>query len=234
MTKRFLQLGLLLGATTLVAGPAFAQDDAPAKKKPPSLDELLGLDEETEEETEGAPAERVADEDAERELQRRLNEEEIGDAFEVAIRQMGVAAEQLDQHFDTGLGTQRVQEEVLDKLAFLLDAAKKQNASNSSSSSSSRQQSRQQQEQQPGEQKSQQSQQGPDQRGAESNANAEAPPPEQTRDLNTVLDESRTEWGNLPQRVREVLLQGRREKFSSLYEQLTREYYRRLAEEGSS
>jgi len=29
-------------------------------------------------------------------------------------------------------------------------------------------------------------------------------------------------------------MQGREEKFSSLYEQMTREYYRRLAEEGSS
>ena len=47
------------------------------------------------------------------------------------------------------------------------------------------------------------------------------------------LEEERTEWGNLPERVRDMLLQGSKEKFSSLYKQLTREYYRRLAEEGS-
>jgi hypothetical protein len=40
----------------------------------------------------------------------------------------------------------------------------------------------------------------------------------------------RSEWGSLPQRVRDMLLQGRNEKFSSLYEKLTGEYYRRLAE----
>ena len=37
----------------------------------------------------------------------------------------------------------------------------------------------------------------------------------------------------LPERIREMLLQGKQETFSSLYEQLTQEYYRRLAEEGS-
>jgi hypothetical protein len=52
--------------------------------------------------------------------------------------------------------------------------------------------------------------------------------------LNRVFEESRTEWGGLPQRVRDMLLQGRGEKFSSLYEQMTREYYRKLAEEGST
>ncbi|HRP63251.1 MAG TPA: VOC family protein, partial [Phycisphaerales bacterium] len=56
-------------------------------------------------------------------------------------------------------------------------------------------------------------------------------PPMQEGDINTVFEESRSEWGSLPERVRDMLLQGRRERFSSLYEQLTREYYRRLAED---
>ena len=59
-------------------------------------------------------------------------------------------------------------------------------------------------------------------------------PPGREGDVNQVFDEARSEWGALPERVRDMLLQGREEKFSSLYEQLTREYYRRLAEEGSS
>ena len=45
----------------------------------------------------------------------------------------------------------------------------------------------------------------------------------QQGDVDTVLEEGRTEWGNLPQRVRDMLLQGRREKFSSLYKRLTNE-----------
>jgi hypothetical protein len=47
------------------------------------------------------------------------------------------------------------------------------------------------------------------------------------------LDESRVEWGRLPERVRELILQGRRDRVSTLYERITREYYRRLAEEAS-
>ena len=49
----------------------------------------------------------------------------------------------------------------------------------------------------------------------------------------TELSESRIEWGQLPARVRELVLQGRRDKVSTLYERLTREYYRKLAEEAS-
>jgi hypothetical protein len=47
------------------------------------------------------------------------------------------------------------------------------------------------------------------------------------------LEESRVEWGRLPDRVRELILQGRRDRVSTLYERITREYYRRLAEEAS-
>ena len=47
------------------------------------------------------------------------------------------------------------------------------------------------------------------------------------------LTESRIEWGRLPERVRELVLQGRRDRVSTIYERLTREYYKRLAEEAS-
>jgi hypothetical protein len=40
-------------------------------------------------------------------------------------------------------------------------------------------------------------------------------------------------WGNLPARVRDQLMQGRHDQFSSLYESMTETYYRRLAEEAS-
>ena len=44
------------------------------------------------------------------------------------------------------------------------------------------------------------------------------------------MEELDREWGGLPRRIRDMLMQGRREAFSSVYEQMTREYYRRLAE----
>ncbi|MBT8486854.1 MAG: hypothetical protein KJO43_14840 [Phycisphaerae bacterium] len=209
------------------AKPVPATPDDPPKDSPPSLDDLLGLDEaETGDDTED-----VADRAAQEELERRLAEEQIGDAFTVAIEKMGAIAEQLDEQFDTGLGTQRLQEEVLEKLQFLLEQAKQQKSMNQSSSSSSSSQSSQRQ-QQPGKQP--QSSPPPQQGEASTGDGQGGSPSRRDGDLNRVLEESRTEWGALPARVRDMLLQGRKEKFSSLYEEMTREYYRRLAEEGSS
>jgi hypothetical protein len=44
------------------------------------------------------------------------------------------------------------------------------------------------------------------------------------------MEEGRSEWGRLPQRVREILMQSRRDRVSALYQQATEAYYRRLAE----
>jgi cation transport regulator ChaB len=45
-----------------------------------------------------------------------------------------------------------------------------------------------------------------------------------------VLAEGRTEWGTLPQRIREIMSQARRDRVSALYQEATEAYYRRLAE----
>lgn len=216
-----------------------AQDDQPKKQdeksdKPSSLDDLLGIDED-EQAPSGAEA---AAKDEDEELKRRLNEAEIADNFSLAVEKMAISAELLDVRFDTGLGTQRVQEEIIRRLETLIDQAKKQQSqsrsSSSSSSSSSSPQNRNQQ-QNPGQQRTQgnQQQQNQSRRPNPSESQEGDPPPLQEGDINTALEESRSEWGNLPPRVRDQLLQGRREKFSSLYERLTQEYYKRLAEEGS-
>ena len=77
----------------------------------------------------------------------------------------------------------------------------------------------------------------PNQGSQRSNSPADSqdgdPPPQQTGDINTMLEETDVEWGSLPERYRDELLQGRKEKYSSMYERLTREYYERLAEQGS-
>lgn len=221
---------------------AFAQEtpppvppaDAPAEKtKPPeSLDDLLGIDDD---EKEPGAAEAAAKE-AEDELQRKLNEAELANNFALAVEKMAISAELLDVRFDSGLGTQRVQEDILARLEHLIDQARKNQSrsQSSSSSSSSSSQQQQQQQQNPGQQQTQQQQSQANQRNNQPADSQEGdPPPMQQGDVNTVLEESRSEWGNLPPRVRDQLLQGRREKFSSLYERLTQEYYKRLAEEGT-
>ncbi len=202
----------------------------PAATPPSSLDELLGIKKE-EQDKSGADA---AAKDADDELKRKLNEAEIADGFVLAVEKMAISAEMLDVKFDTGLGTQRVQEEIIARLEHLIDQAKKnQSKSSKSSSSSSSSQQQSQQQPNPGQQKSQPPSQGNQRNNKPSDSQEGDPPPLQQGDVNTVLEESRSEWGNLPPRVRDQLLQGRREKFSSLYQQLTQEYYKRLAEEGT-
>jgi hypothetical protein len=238
--RAFYEPVIALALALSCATPSLGQEtDAPSKPatdqsateddRAPSLDELLGI----EEDESTRNADEVAGEESETELQRRLNAEDLGDAFTQAIEKMSVSAELLEERFDTGLGTQRAQEEVLAKLEQLVDIARSMQSSSSASSSSSSQR-QQSPQQQPGKNQSQTNQAAGQRQSNASESQEGDPPARLDEEVNAVFEESRTEWGSLPQRVRDMLLQGRREKFSSLYEQLTREYYQRLAEEGSS
>jgi hypothetical protein len=219
--------------TPTIAQTTSAPASQPTQTPPSSLDELLGI----EKEKPASSQPDAAAKDNSEELKRKLNETEAADAFEAAIQKMSLSADLLDTQFDTGLGTQRVQEDITNKLDLLIKQAKKQKSKSKSSSSSSNQQQSRNQQDQPKPDKQQnksQNQEAGDKRNNKPSDSREGDPPElQEGDLNKVMDETRTEWGNLPQRVRDMLLQGRKEKFSNLYEQLTQEYYKRLAEEAA-
>jgi hypothetical protein len=215
------------------ADPVAAQADAgsPAQREQPSsLDELLGL----EQEPGDRGAEAGADKTREEDLTRALDQQAPGQALAEALVRMGVSAELLDVRFDAGLGTQRVQQEVLAKLDELIEMAKNMSSSSGSSSSSSAGSPR----------STSRSQSAPPKQAGAGKPNSSAQrnpnpansqegdsPPLQQGDINTVIDETRQEWGNLPPRVRDMMLQGRTSRFSSLYQRLTEEYYKRLAEE---
>jgi len=217
-------LGITAQVTALFQDP---QDPDEKRDPPPSLDDLLGLETDESE----VQADEAARAESERELQRRLDEKEITDAFLVALDKMATSATRLGELFDTGLATQRVQQDILAKLDQLIDKAREMqslgqaSASRSTSSQSGRSQN-------PGQRKNQannsQRRDGPPQGSQEGN-----PPPRQEGDMHTILQEGGVEWGNLPERIRQDLLQGRNDKFSSMYRRLTEEYYKRLAEEGS-
>jgi len=254
-------VALALLALVVWCSPASAQDTEPTPSSPPTeietddagddvtpppaqddngdtLDDLLGIDDDDADESAADAAEREQQDN----LEGELTEQSPVDAFQEAISKMSSSASRLDKSFDPGLGTQRIQEDIIAKLAFLIDKAKEdqQQGAQSSGSSGSRQQ-QQQQQRSPGKQ-----QRGQQDQNSESERNANAqneqrngepqegdPPPGQDAVLNPIMEERRSEWGELPQRERDMLLQGRQEKFSSLYERLTREYYRRLAEDDS-
>lgn len=215
----------------------------PAEKAPPrSLDDLLGVPAGAEGKSPAESAEDAARREQEKRLERSLNEASMQDLVQRAMDGMKTAAERLADAKDPGLGTQRVQEDVVRTLDRLLEEAQKRQGkkSSSSKSGSKKKQSSKQDDgkQDPSEQNGQQQRQNS--RSANNQSNAADPGDGEKSDTrddgvaeSSELEETRMEWGQLPERVRELVLQGRRDRVSTIYERLTREYYRRLAEEAS-
>lgn len=260
-------MALAFGSVSALAQTAPAKEppktdapkaDVPKKDAPRSLDDLLGVPAAKPSDKPGdKPGEKAADKPADdatsaedaaareqkRRLERSLDEATLQDLVARAVDGMKTASDRLTDAKDPGLGTQRVQEEVVRTLDRLLEEAQKQQGKkkSSSSSSSSKQKKDGEKSQDPSEKngqqqkpsKSQQQQQNDASKSGENNESAN----NQTRGDEVAqggeLSESRIEWGKLPERVRELVLQGRRDRVSSIYERLTREYYRRLAEEAS-
>jgi hypothetical protein len=213
-----------------------------SKQQPRSLDELLGVPSPSVGDAAGAAA---ADEGEEaKKLQRSLNESSIEDLVLKAIEGMRSASERLAGVGDAGIGTQRIQEDVVRTLDRLLEEAGKQK-NRKASKGKQRQgssQPRNSGDSEPPEPSGQQSARADAEQSSSSPSEATASGSrdqvgDETREeiagSQGELDETRIEWGRLPERVRELVLQGRRDRVSTVYERLTREYYRRLAEEAS-
>jgi len=216
----------------LVCGPALGQSAQPAEqpappveqpgdqpKELPSLDDLLGLEEEEPTSDEHLDADAL--DPAANDLDRRLSDEELSDEMRQAVALMEETADRLNVSGDTGLITQRLQDDILLKLDIIIKTAQQQQSKSGSSSSSSQQE---QQQQQPNQQQSQGQGQG-------DNTQENMPPGRQDGELNPLLATAQAAWGALPDRVRDSLLQGSSDRFSSLYQSLTESYYERLAEE---
>ncbi|MEL7482745.1 MAG: hypothetical protein AAFN41_00185 [Planctomycetota bacterium] len=215
--NRVLALVSAAMVTAFIANSAHAQ---PEGDPLPTLDELLGL-----ESDDDAPAEDAVEQELENELEQA---DAISDAFVEAVDLMSQSADRLADTGDTGVVTQRIQEDILKKLQQLIDDAQQGSGSSSSGSGSPQQsQDNQQQPNQQGQQQPSESEPSggnPDQ-FSEGPAGQAAQPGEAS--MNAAA------WGALPARLRDALLQGSAEGYSSMYRSLTEEYYRRLAEEAS-
>lgn len=205
--------------------PDAAPKKETAKEAPPSLDDLLGLEGDKDN-----AAEQAARQNQE-ELERRLSDVELGDVFDVALEKMGISADLLDVDLDSGLGTQRVQQDILARLDQLIDIAKQMSQQQQMSSSSS---GSGQPKPKPGAEQQQQQANGQRSQSGNQDGQGTEPPPGQEGDINTIIQETGSEWGHLPERLREMLEQAQKSHISGLYRTLTEQYYKRLAEEGSS
>jgi len=195
-----------------LTAPVFAQNE-------PTLDELLDIETPEAEAEVEAPAPDPADDE--------IEIEEPGAAFEQIVSDMDDVARRLGLGQDPGIETRRTQQRIIDRLDRLISQLQQQQGGGSSSSSSSSQQ-----QQDTGTQGSQgrQSQQ-PQPAGNQTAAGPGGAATPREAEQMGALSENVSEWGNLPPRLRDQLLQGMEDRFSSLYRDLTEAYYRRLAEE---
>lgn len=234
MTRRLASsMALVISACLCVArASAQAQPETPSAEPPvttpaetppddgelPSLDELLGLP--------AKPGD-MLDDPTKTDLDRLLSGGEIGDAFRQAVTLMGDVARRMQDGGDAGLTTQRMQQTILRRLDQLISSMEQQQQQQQQQSSSQQQQQQNQSSKQVPSQ--QQSERNDEQRG--DNTGQTQLPARRDGGLNPAPESTRAAWGNLPERVREMLVQGSTDRFSSMYDAMTRSYYRKLAEE---
>jgi hypothetical protein len=180
-----------------------------------------------------------------------VSKEQVADDELVsALLLMGQSAARLKpqdgQTSDASLATQRLQQEAIAKLDQLIGKARKQqqkscsnpkdncdNPSESQQAGKSQKQGDAQKMPQnaQGQEQSQpaQSKQSQQTQSAGTNENVSSPG-DNTVQQNRSMEVLRASWGNLPERVRQALIQGSGDSFSKEYQRLTEEYYKRLGE----
>lgn len=189
----------------------------------PSLDELLGLSEA--EEAGDRTRLEVLDalDPARAELDEQLDPGQIGEALDRAARLMETTTRRLVDGQDAGVVTQRMQDDVVRLLDQVIEAAaRSQGGSSGSSSQSQSEQNRASQPNQPT---------PSEQPGACDPEAAQMPPGSTGVEGGAGAAGAAAAWGALPERLREALMQGLSDRYSSVYERATESYYRRLAEE---
>jgi hypothetical protein len=226
---------LLAALTLLIAQPALAE---------PSLDDLLNLPSATPPKPQPSPADPASQAGTERSAvpgtpapapaptgpDIQVPTEKPSDLFIAAADEMKLAASLLTEQSDTSLTTQRTQQSVVRKLDQLIDQLRQQQQQQGKG---------QPQQSDTGSDQNQQQQPGPSKPGPSKPSRQPGDPQQGSGEMATEdgqrndqpLGEKLTEWGNLPPRLRDQLLQGTEDHFSSLYRQLTQRYYQRLAEE---
>ncbi len=216
----------LFGACGVAAqdAPGTATPPAPAERSreaPPSLDELLGITKDEADEVREPGVDIIKRlTGGEPEAGAGVN---IAALFVEAVDSMDKSAVLLLDQRSAGLATQRFQEAALLKLDTLIAQAQQQGKPKPSSQS------------QPGDQQSppqpQHQQPQTNAPGSDASRGGDNRPGLKQTKLDGAIDETRSEWGNLPPRVRELLRQGRGDAAARLYQRLTEIYYQRLAEE---
>lgn len=202
--------------------------ETPPKAKPaealPDLDSLLGTKPEKKPSPDKPDPAKPGIDPSRKELERQLSMKEQADEFAKAVQLMDETADRVESDKDTGIETQRLQEDILTRLDRLIKAAQKNKSSKS-------QQQQQQDKQNEQNQNMRQQSQAQSKQAANNPAESSDGPARQDGQLGTPPPAAPAAWGDLPAHVRDSLMQGFSDKFSSMYQTMTESYYRKLAEE---
>ena len=153
---------------------------------------------------------------------------DVSSVFKAALVDMEKASFELGNQLDPGVSAQRHQEAALLKLDALINEAQRQCQAYSKRGSSSGTGRAAEKGSEPMRSAS---------AAAKSTSGMENPGVPTRGQVGPVhsdvkpIQEARSEWGNLPPRLRDQLIQGMRDRFSAVYRTLTEAYYQRLAEE---
>jgi len=167
--------------------------------------------------------------DIEADVLQQLSADQPADVLGHAIHQMDQVADRIGHDLDVGIETQRLQESILANLDQVIAAVKKSGMGSGGSASGG--------EAQPQDSGSALNvgQRGGvssgDSQGAAGGGSGSKGHLADAQHPQGALQDNRDKWGNLPVRLRDDLMQGINERFSSVYRELTGQYYRRLAQE---
>lgn len=229
-------LSALLCTSVALAQEQPADSAQPPAQAPaePTLDELLGLPDAVPRPSTSPDASSPATSQpstSQSNLDRHLSPDQPEqDPFKIAVQLMDESAQRLSPaRADAGLDTQRLQEEAILRLDQLIAQAKKQKSKPKPKPNQQQQQQQQQNQNQQQDASSQRQQQAnPSSQAAQDTQSGPAGQQAQTR---TPPAGAGAAWGSLPEHVRDALLQGSSDRFSSAYRGLTEEYYKRLAQD---
>jgi len=163
------------------------------------------------------------------EIVEALSMPEAADVFEQALRAMDRAARRLGEELNSGLETQRLHTSILAKLDQVIESAARHQDNGSSQSASELRWKETGSTQNAPSQPSSSATWSDREAGREHSG--QFAPGSFEKKAATGLRGGRVEWGNLPDRLRDELLQGINERTSSVYKKTTEAYYQRLAEE---
>lgn len=200
----------------LIAVAAIAQE--PAKEQKPEK-----------------PVEQKDPSDLGERLVRKALTDSSEDVMAEILRLMGESSRRLDADFDAGDQTQAVQKRVMERLDEAIKQAAAQLRQQKQSPSQQKSDKRKQEQAGKEQQKKKEQSQGSDPTADPDASNAENKgEAAETKLPGGDMTESRRAWGQLPQRDRDEVIQGKNEQFLERYRQLIDQYFRALqgAEEG--